>query len=334
MTSSWRSGHGPFTREPHKVDARTLWKSEASDFTPWLADNLVLLGEAVGLDLQLDQREATVGDFSCDITAREDGAKRPVIVENQLERTDHSHLGQLLTYAGGLDAAIVIWISPEVRDEHRKAMDWLNRHTDEDVDFFGVVLEAIRIDDSKPAVQFRPVAVPNDLGKRPAATATSERGLVYKTYFQGLVDELREKHKFTNIRAAKPYNWQNFSSGVSGFNYSISFSANGLRAALGIDTPDTQRNRAICNWFNERKEGIEAASSGSLVWEQRRGRRNSGIYFLRPDTQFSDAVAHGDDLRRWSIDHLLRLKQVFGPKLNEAITATTRETNEAAIESE
>jgi hypothetical protein len=90
--------------------------------------NLPLLGAALGLDLQLDQREGAVGELSCDIVAREVGTNRPVIIENQLERTDHGHLGQLLTYAGGLDAAVVVWISPDVRDEHGKALDWLNRH--------------------------------------------------------------------------------------------------------------------------------------------------------------------------------------------------------------
>ena len=94
------------------LDPRTLWRSEAGDFTPWLADNLPLLGEALGLDLELHQMEGAVGEFSCDIVAREVGTNRPVISENQLGRTDHGHLGQLLTYAGELDAAVVVWISP------------------------------------------------------------------------------------------------------------------------------------------------------------------------------------------------------------------------------
>jgi hypothetical protein len=158
------------------LDARTLWKNEAGDFTPWLAEHLPLLGEALGLDLELEEMEGVVGDFSCDIVAREVIKNRPVIIENQLERTDHSHLGQLLTYAGGLDAAVVVWISPEIRDEHRKALDWLNRHTDEEIDFFGVLLDAIRIDGSKPAVQFRPVAFPNKWGKAQSRKAAGTIG--------------------------------------------------------------------------------------------------------------------------------------------------------------
>lgn len=303
------------------IDPKTLWKHEAGDFTPWLADNLSLLGEALGLDLQLDQTERAVGDFACDIAAQEVGTNRPVMVENQLGRTDHGHLGQLLTYAGGLDAAVVVWISPEVRDEHRKALDWLNRHTDEEVDFFGVVVEAIQIDDSKPAVQFRPVAVSN---KRPPAVATSERGLIYKTFFQGVVDELREKHKFTKIRVANPYNWQNLSSGFSGFVYSLAFSKSGLRAALEINTPDGQRNKAICDWLRQQKDVLETEMGEKLVWEQTESRRYIHIYAVRPNTLYSDAVAHADELKNWSTDHLLRLKKVFGPKLSDAAAVTAR----------
>ena len=135
-------------------------------------------------------------------------------------------------------------ISPEVRDEHRKALDWLNRHTDEEIDFFGVVLEVIRIDESKPAVQFRPVAVPG-FGKRALQTEISERGLIYKTFFQTLVDELRDKHKFTNARAAQPQSWYAFSSGVSGIHYITAFARRGLQARLSIATDSAERNKAI-----------------------------------------------------------------------------------------
>lgn len=227
------------------LDPRKIWKNEAADFTPWLADHIDLLGEALGFDLQLEQSEAAVGDFSCDILAREVGTNRPVIIENQLERTDHGHLGQLLTYAGGLDAAIVVWISPEIRDEHRKALDWLNRHTDDQVDFFGVSLEAIRIDDSKPAVQFTLVALPNDWGKtRFEKKGVSERGMIYKEFFQALIDELRKK-SFTNAKTAQPQSWYAFSSGVSGIVYGIAFSTQGLRSELYIDMGNKERNKAI-----------------------------------------------------------------------------------------
>jgi len=304
------------------LDPRTLWKNEAGDFTPWLAEHLPLLGEALGLDLQLEETEGVVGDFSCDIVAREVGTNRPVIIENQLERTDHSHLGQLLTYAGGLDAAVVVWISPEVRDEHRKALDWLNRHTDEEIDFFGVLLEAIRIDESKPAVQFRPVAVPNEWGKRSPKIEISERASIYKKFFQSLLDELREKHKFTNARVAQPQAWYSFTSGVPGFQYGIAFSSKGLQSEIYIDAPDKAQNKAIFSWFHDQKEVMESQMGEHLFWEPLEHRRASRICVVRPNTTYADALVHEDELRSWSIDRLLRLKKVFGPKLSEALAVT------------
>lgn len=246
-----------------------------------------------------------------------------MIIENQLERTDHNHLGQLLTYAGGLDAAVVVWISPEVRDEHRKALDWLNRHTDDEIDFFGVVVEAIRIDESKPAVQFRPVAVPNEFGKRPPAAATSERGLIYKAFFQGVIDELRERYRFTNARIAQPQSWYSFASGVSGFSYGLTFTASRrLQAEVYINTGDTQRNKAVFEWFNRQKESIEAEMGEVLIWEPLEHRQASRICVARPDTTFAAAAENPEELTKWSVERLLRLKQVFGPRLKLALDDT------------
>ena len=122
-----------------RVELREAWPNEAQNFTPWLAENIAELGEALGMDLELQQVEAPVGGYSLDILATDLNSNRPVIIENQLEATDHTHLGQLLTYAAGFDAGAIVWVTREFRDEHRQALDWLNQRTGEDTQFFGVV---------------------------------------------------------------------------------------------------------------------------------------------------------------------------------------------------
>ena len=123
-----------------QVDLREAWSNEAANFTPWLQDNIDQLGEALGMYLEVQEREASVGTFSLDLLARDTSNNRPVIIENQLGPTDHSHLGQLLTYAAGYDASAIVWIAKEFRDEHRAALDFLNGRTGEDTELFGVVL--------------------------------------------------------------------------------------------------------------------------------------------------------------------------------------------------
>ena len=122
-------------RALEKVDLRTVWKHEASDFTNWLAqdENLSLLSDEIGIDISLIQTEASVGKFNVDILAEEENTGRKIVIENQLESTNHDHLGKIITYASGFDAEIVIWIVKDVRDEHKQAIDWLNEHTDDKI---------------------------------------------------------------------------------------------------------------------------------------------------------------------------------------------------------
>jgi len=157
------------------VDIRSVWSSESSDFTPWLAEpaNIALLAETVGLDLEVQAQEKKVGAFRADILCKELGSGVSVLIENQLERSDHGHLGQLLTYAGGLDAATIIWVAPEFCEEHRAALDWLNRINDERFNFFAVRVEVWSISSSLPAPRFTIVAAPNNW-KRTVRMASRE----------------------------------------------------------------------------------------------------------------------------------------------------------------
>ena len=147
-----------------RVDLRKIWPDEAQDFTPWLAkkENLALLDETLGLELELEETEQSVGAFSADIVCRDAASESLVLIENQIEPTNHTHLGQTLTYAAGLDAVTIIWIASKFRDEHRAMLDWLNEKTEAQLSFFALEIELWRIGNSAPAPKFNIVARPND----------------------------------------------------------------------------------------------------------------------------------------------------------------------------
>lgn len=301
-----------------KVDARTIWKHEAHDFTPWLAEHLDELGEALGLDLELVQREAAVGDFSVDLVAKDLGSNRTVVVENQLAATDHSHLGQLVTYAAGLKADILVWVSPEFREEHRQALDWLNR-VEGSAEYFGVVLELLRVDDSKPAVNLRVVSSPNSWSRETAreslAGELSSRRAAYRDFFQKLIDVLRDEHRFTAARVAQPQSWYSFASGVGSLRYSANFAGGGrLRAELYIDFGDTEKNKATFDKLAADRTAIESALGEQLSWERLDDKQSCRIALYRPGS-IEDPPEALEGHRRWLIDRLLKLKKVFGPRL-------------------
>ena len=300
-----------------KVDARTIWKHEALDFTPWLAEHLDELGEALGLDLELVQREGAVGDFNVDLVAKEVGSNRRVVIENQLAATDHSHLGQLVTYAAGLEAQVVVWVSPEFREEHRQALDWLNR-IEGAAEYFGVVLELIRVDNSNPAVSLRVVSSPNSWSREAVRSLDGEvssKRAAYQAFFQQLIDQLREEHKFTNARAGQPQNWYAFSSGTGGFVYSASFANGGrLRVELYIDLGTVEQNKAVFDKLAADRTAIETTFGEALEWERLDTKRAARIALYRPGSIGDTAEAMSGHLR-WMVERLLRFRTVFGPRL-------------------
>jgi len=310
--------------EIRPVDIRGIWPNEATDFTPWLVDNIDRLGQALGMEIEVQESEAGVGDFSLDIMAKDLGTGRTVVIENQLTETDHDHLGKLLTYAGGLDAGVLVWIAKELRDEHRKALEWLNEHTDPDVDFFGVVIEVMQIDNSKPAFNFKPVVFPNEWqkdkgGGRPVASA---KGEAYRAYFQDLIDELRTKHKFTGAKVGQPQNWYSFSSGVRGVIFTNSFAQGGkVRAEFYIDLQDKDENKNLFDRLLTQQAAIEKEYGTSLAWERLDDKQASRIAAYR-EGSIDDPPETRAELLQWSIENLLRLKKVVLPKA-KAILAKT-----------
>jgi hypothetical protein len=302
-----------------QVDVREVWANEAYDFTPWLAQNVGKLGEALGMELELKGQEAPVGDFSLDLLAHDLGRDRVVIIENQLESTNHDHLGKLLTYAAGYDAGVIIWIAKEIREEHRQTVDWLNQHTDGNIEFYAVVIEVIQIDNSRPACNFKAVAFPNEWRKSAIAssdgTPTSERGEAYRAFFQGLLDELRDKHHFTGARAAQPQSWYSFASGYSGLTYGFSFNQKAkVRAELYIDRGSAEENKAIFDRLFSERTLIEGEFGEPLQWDRLDNKRAARIYISR-DGSIENDTQSLVEIRSWGINYLLRLKKVFGPKL-------------------
>lgn len=147
------------------LPARTLWQNEARNFTPWLAENAEALSDAIGVPIEIETTEHLIGKFKLDMYGTIEGTDKKVAIENQLDPSDHKHLGQLVTYAAGLDASVIIWVTPDVREEHRDAVDWLNDISSTGTSFFMVRPEVIQIDESKPAVRFVVEAEPSDFLK-------------------------------------------------------------------------------------------------------------------------------------------------------------------------
>lgn len=309
-----------------RVALKDVWPHEAQDFTPWLADNLDKLGEALGLDLEFREREAAVGSFSLDVLAHDVGGDRPVIIENQLGTTDHNHLGQLLTYAAGYDAGVVVWLTADFRDEHRAALDWLNLRTGEDTQFFGVVVEAWKIDLSRPAPHFKVLAMPNGWQKQTAAAAKAgksanaqEIGERQRQFFQPLIDTCREDYQLTNAKNAHPKNWQGFKTGVKGFGLIARIGHGSARVELYIDCGDPGVNKDRFDHLESIRDNIEGQFETDLVWQRLDHARASHISLAREGATVDDTPAKQDETRKWLECHLLKFKEVFVPHIEEMV---------------
>jgi hypothetical protein len=305
-----------------KLNLRDIWQNEATEFTPWLAKNINELSEALGMQLELKQREASVGDFSLDLLAFDLGTSRTVVIENQITQTDHDHLGKLMTYASGYDASVIVWIAESFREEHRQALEWLNQITDAGAEFFGVVIEVLQIDESKPAYNFNPIVFPNEWRKNKKVTTSelSPKMEAYQNYFQLLIDELRDKHKFTNARKGQPQSFYSFASGYSGITYGINFAqGNRARVELYIGLNQTESNKKIFDLLMNDKEEIEKECGNDLEWERLEDRQSSRIALYR-NGSIDDNEKTLQEIRDWSILNVIKFKKVFGNRLKKVLT--------------
>lgn len=294
-------------------DLRKIWKHEASDFTPWLADedNIALLSEAIGIDITVNQTESPVGKFSVDILASETGTDRKIIIENQLEETNHDHLGKTITYAAGTGAEIIVWIVKKAREEHRLAIDWFNSHTDENIEFFLVQLELWKIGDSEPAVKFNVVEAPNGWGKQVKTSsqllsATQELKLAYWTEYREYAFSKNFYSSIFKPRKAAAHHWYNLSVGSSEFGIvlTINTQENLIAADVYINN-----NKELFDEMLSKKQQIEDKTGLEFEWKRADNKKASRIIVKRK-ADVSDRKNWKEQFE-WLMDVSVKIKKAF-----------------------
>ena len=242
------------------TDLRKIWPNEQRDFSKWLSkpENLKALSDTIGIgDIILEERESEVGDYSADLYAREDGTGRKVVIENQLETTNHDHLGKIITYAAGKDAEIIIWIVKKARDEHKQAIEWLNQNTEENLGFFLLEIELWQIDNSLPAPKFNVVECPNDWAKSLKMTEnlTGAKGLqleFWQQFKEHATEQKEFMHEFT-LRKAQPQHWYSLSVGTGAFHLCLSVNTKDKCLGTEIYIP---HDKNLFQQFCDKKEMI------------------------------------------------------------------------------
>lgn len=304
-----------------KVDLRHEWPTEAQDFTPWLAgeENLTLLADTLGIDLELEAVEQNVGVFRADILCKDTLTDRWVLIENQLERTDHTHLGQLITYAAGLDAVTIIWVAARVAEEHRAALDWLNEITASDVRFFALEVELWRIADSPAAPKFNIVCKPNDwtrttssAKKAIADPMLSDARRMLLDYWTGF-ESVLPAHS-SRVRPVKPrvQNWMVHSLGKSGVTLNSSWNRreNWVRGEVYL-TGNAAKERF--EQLKAQAAEIENEFGETLCWYDRAS-NDRRIYVEKHFPDVSDRESWTRQ-HEWLANTLDRLHRVFQPRV-------------------
>lgn len=296
-----------------EVNVRELWKHEQQDFSSWLAkdNNLEYLNDILGLTLVDVNKETYVGPYRCDITAKDETSGITVIIENQLEATNHDHLGKIITYASGLDAKVVVWIVREAKEEHRAAIEWLNNNTNSDINFFLIEIHAYRIGDSDAAPKFEVIEKPNDFVKRSKSKTDddtvnksgSERLAFWERFNQILVD----RGKPFNVRKATVDHWYEVAIGTSKAHISLDLVNKDGNIVVNVNIHD---NKALYDGLFAKKEEIEKALGFEAVWNRLDGKKTSKIKRIIPGLDFDDHSNY-DQLINQSIDVAVIMRDVF-----------------------
>lgn len=301
-----------------EIDIRTVWPHEQYDFSKWLAqdENIQELGDSLNLSLTDVETETSVGNFRCDILAKDELTGKMVLIENQLEATNHDHLGKIITYASGLDAAVVVWIVASARDEHAAAIEWLNKHTDDEISLFLLEVHAYQIGDSDPAPQFTIIEQPNDFVKTVKSVAKSadmnesqKQRLEFWTRFNDVVES---KGKPFNKRKATTDHWYNVAIGSSDANISIDLvnKEHKIRVSLWISD-----NKELFDALFMRKDEIEDALGFGLEWNRLDNKKASYIsaYIKGLDFKKQDNYP---DLMEQIIEMVVKMKKTFPGFIN------------------
>lgn len=309
-----------------RVELRTIWESEAGQFTPWLGrpENLKILGETIGLDLELESQEKEVGPFRADLLCRDTTTGAWVLIENQLERTDHTHLGQLLTYAAGLEAVTIVWVAARFSDEHRAALDWLNERTDDTITFFGLEIELWQIGDSPVAPKFNLVSKPNDWTRSVQRAATSELTESKQIQFEFWTAFRAYMETKSKIPCPKPYpqNWMNHPLGRTGIRLASiasmwnsetnTYGTREMRVELVLDS---SRSKQHFSALAERKSEVEASLGTQLTWYNPEETKASRIY-ERIDADFRDSTQWPKQ-HEWLRSRLEAFNKTFRPMIDQ-----------------
>ena len=292
------------------TDLRSIWPHEALNFTPWVAENVDLLADAVGLDITVDETESSVGDFNVDIYASETGTDRKIIIENQLEDTNHDHLGKLITYASGKGADVVIWVVKHAREEHKAAVEWLNNHTDDKIGFFLCEIKLFQIGDSQIAPAFTVVERPNDwtkeIRKTASANSTQQQRLEYWQAFNDYAFSDANFSRIFNKRKPTTDHWMDFSIGSSACHIAVSQIQK--RKAVDVELYINDDKELFKSLFAHKDE-IEKNMEMELEWKELPERKASRI--LIEKTVNLDDRATWPEQFDYIMDTCIKMKRAF-----------------------
>jgi len=296
-----------------EVDVRELWRHEQYDFSNWLAKdiNLEYLNDILGLTLTDVDKEVYVGPYRCDLVAKDETSGITVIIENQLEGTNHDHLGKIITYASGLNAKVMVWIVKEAKEEHRAAVEWLNNNTNNDVNFFLIEIHAYKIGDSDPAPKFEVVEKPNDFVKRSKIkvdnSELNKRQSERLTFWEQFNQILISRGKPFNVRKATTDHWYDVAIGTSEAHIAINLVNKDGIIVVEVYIND---NKELFDSLYSNKDEIEEKLGLELIWDRLNGKKAARIKHAIPGLNFDDHSNY-DSLMNQSIDTAIKMRDVF-----------------------